>query len=231
MIEAIKHIRIKPGDELSKPPVIVMAPTANAAHIVGGKTIDPVLRFNPSDKDHYNQTDASRLAMMKFEFEDVKVIFCDEISMVGSMKLSKINFRLQDVAESYKKQEFMGGVSFIASGDLWQLPPIMDNMITEKNHLDGRPDFAPSHWRENFCIYYLTEKMRSQKDPYFSNLCDRVARGELTIEDETFLKSRIQLSDSENSNEKFKNGDLSIIVTTNKKKDLINKLKFRSAAT
>ena len=43
LIEAIKHIRIKPWDELSKPPVIVMAPTATAAYIVGGKTIDSVL--------------------------------------------------------------------------------------------------------------------------------------------------------------------------------------------
>jgi hypothetical protein len=68
------------------------------------------------DPNHYTQTDAGRLAMMKFQYEDVKVIFCDEISMVGSMKLAKINFRFQDIAESNKKQEFMGGILFIASG-------------------------------------------------------------------------------------------------------------------
>ena len=57
------------------------------------------------------------MASMKFQYEDVGVIFCDEISMVGSMKLAKINFRLQDLAEGSKKQEFMGGISFVASGD------------------------------------------------------------------------------------------------------------------
>ena len=112
----LKLIKIKAGDELKKPPVIVMAPTANAAFIIGGRTIDSALGFNPMDSNRYTQTDAGRMAMMKFQYEDVKVIFCDEISMVGSMKLSKINFRLQDIADGDKKLEFMGGISFIASG-------------------------------------------------------------------------------------------------------------------
>ena len=78
--------------------------------------MDSVLGFNPMDSNRYTQADASKLAMMKFQYEDVKVIFCDEISMVGSMKLSKINFRFQDMADGEKKQEFMGGISFMASG-------------------------------------------------------------------------------------------------------------------
>ena len=73
------------------------------------------------------------------------------------------------------KHMFMGGISFIAIGELWQLPPIGEYMITEKNNLDGRPHMAPSHWQENFKLYYLTEKMRSQDDLEFSNLCDRIS--------------------------------------------------------
>ena len=68
--------------------------------------------------------------------------------------------------------------------------------------------------------------MRSQRDPYFSDLCDRVGRGELSDEDEKFLHSRVQDTDSEKDNGNFKMGSLSIIVTTNKKKDLINKQKL-----
>ena len=68
------------------------------------------------------------------------------------MKMAKINFRFQDLAEGPKKQEFMGGISFVASGDLWQLPPIYDSMVTENNHLDGRLDCAPSHWNKHFRI-------------------------------------------------------------------------------
>ena len=40
MIETVKIIDIKAGSELQKPSVLVMAPTANAAFIIGGKTID-----------------------------------------------------------------------------------------------------------------------------------------------------------------------------------------------
>ena len=53
---------------------------------------------------------------MRFQYEEVKIIFCDEISMVGSSKLSKINFRLQEIMEGSKKKDFMGGISFVASG-------------------------------------------------------------------------------------------------------------------
>ena len=49
MVEAIKLIKIKSGDEIQKPPVIVMAPTANAAFLIGGKTIDSILGFLPLD--------------------------------------------------------------------------------------------------------------------------------------------------------------------------------------
>ena len=118
LIEAVKHSKITPGDDLKKPSMLVMAPTANAARIVGGKTIDSVLGFNPSDVHHYSQLEASRLSTMKFQFEDVKVVFIDEVSMLGSTKLTKINFRFQDIAEGPLKKEFMGGLSVIASGKL-----------------------------------------------------------------------------------------------------------------
>ena len=68
--------------------------------------------------------------------------------------------------------------------------------------------------------------MRSQSDPYFSDLCDRVGRGNITESDEKYFQSRIRPNDSENSNEAFKEGLLLIIVTTNKKKDLINHQKL-----
>ena len=99
-------------------------------------------------------------------------------------------------------------------------------MIYDNNNLDGRPDCAPSHWNEHFQIYYLTEKMRSQGDAYFSSLCDRVARGTVDAEDKKYLRSRIQATESEQHNENFKNGKLSIIVTVNKKRNLINSQKL-----
>ena len=93
-----------------------MAPTANASFLIGGKTIDSALGFSPVDANHYTSAEDGRMAMMKFIYEDLKLIVVDEISMVGAMKLAKINYRLQDLAEGNRKQQFMGGISFIASG-------------------------------------------------------------------------------------------------------------------
>ena len=118
LIEATKFIKIKAGDELRKPPVLVMAPTANAAFLIGGKTIDSALGFFPMENSRYSQAEPKKMSMMKFQYDAVKVMFCDEISMVGSMKLAKISYRLQDLAEGSRKHDFMGGVSFVASGNL-----------------------------------------------------------------------------------------------------------------
>ena len=109
---------------------------------------------------------------------------------------------------------------------MWQLPPIYDNLVTDRSNLDGRPKCAPSHWEEYFKIYNLTEKMRSLKDPYFSDLCDRIGRGKISEEDKQYLLSRVTPCESENDNESFKSGSLLIIVTTNLKKDMINQKKL-----
>ena len=189
------------GDDLNNPPLLTMAPTANAAFIIGGRTIDSSLGFTPLDSNRYIPVDPARVSMMKFQYEDVSVLFIDEISMVGSKKLTKINFRLQDLADGENKMKFMGGRSVVAIGDLWQLPPIYDSIIMDNNNLDGRPDCAPSHFKENFKIYYLTEKMRNQEDEQFSFLCDRVGRGQISKEDEIYLNSRIKKTENEMSNE------------------------------
>ena len=99
-------------------------------------------------------------------------------------------------------------------------------MVFDRSKLDGRPKCAPSHWNENFRVYFLTEKMRCQHDPVFSSLCDMVARGNITDEVERYLNSRVQETESENDNDKFKYGHLSIIVTTNPKRNLINEQKL-----
>ena len=90
---------------------------SDAAFIIGGKTIDSVLQFSPNDGDKYIHPSAGKMATMKHQFEDLSVIFCDEISMVGSRKLLKINYRLQDIVDDGRRNNYMGGVSFVASGN------------------------------------------------------------------------------------------------------------------
>ena len=82
MIDAVKYLKLNTEEDLRKPSVIVTAPTANAARIIGGSTIDSTFGFRPTDSNPYIQADPGHLATMKFEFEDVRVFVIDEISMV-----------------------------------------------------------------------------------------------------------------------------------------------------
>ena len=70
--------------------------------------------------------------------------------------------------------------------------------------------------------------MRSQKDPEFSDICDRVGNGKYTEDDLRYLKGCVRNTDSENHNENFKDGKVSIIVTTNKRRQEINECKLNS---
>ena len=192
-----------------------MAPTANAAYIINGKTIESALGMLPKKRNTFVNVDRSKLSNFSFLYETVRIVFCDEISMVGSCKFTKINFQLQDI---FCNKQFMGGLSFVAVGDLRQLPPVLDSYIFENNHLDGRPSIAPSHWDEYFRIFYLTDKMRAQKDPEFACICDKVGNGQYTEQDIGYLKKCVRNTESENRNENFKNGKIAYIVTNNKKK-------------
>ena len=162
------------------------------------KTIESALGMLPRSRNTFVKVESNRLSNLTFVYQDVAVAFCDEISMVGSCKLTKMNFQLQDI---FGKNDFMGGLNFIAVGDFRQLPPVLDSYVYENNHLDGRPAIAPSHWDNNFKIFYLTQKMRSQKDPEFSNICDRVGNGTYTKCDLEYLQSCIRNTESENHNE------------------------------
>ena len=78
MIEAVKFLKTKSGDDLKKPSVLVMAPTASAAFIIGGKTIDSVLGFMPTEGNKYSEANPGKMAMMRHQFEDFHVLFCEE---------------------------------------------------------------------------------------------------------------------------------------------------------
>ena len=230
LIRAIKSIKIRSGQDLDKPLVLTMAPTANAAFLVGGKTIESALNINMSRFGGFTPGPADKMAELSFLYEDVSLILINEVSMLGTKKLAAVNYRLQQIATGTNKDKFMGGKSCLAVGDLRQLPPVLDEYIFEKCRADGRPALAPSHWNENFEISYLTQKMRCSNDLEFANICDRVGKNAINSEDEEFFNSRVISSEIEleKSNSNFKTGEVTIIVTTNHAREKINLEKLRS---
>ena len=224
LMEATKYLGRYSGSELEKPSVLVMAPTGNAAFIIHGKTIESALGMQPQKGQGYMKMSASRESTLNFTYENLLSGFIDEISMVGANKFARINFRLQDIKGS---KDFMGGIPLITTGDFGQLPPVGDQMIWKPGNLDGRPMISTNFWDEHFSIYFLTEKMRT-KDENFAEICDKIRKGEIDDEVENFLKSRVIETEipSETNNDNFKDGKLSIIVPTNKKREQINNEKL-----
>ena len=222
MINAAKKIGKHSGAELDKPVCITLAPTGVAAYLVNGTTIESGLGIQPSKDRAYYRNPASRNSQLRFLYADLKCIFLDEVSMCGSDMLAKMNFRIQDIMGN---SNFMGGVSVVCTGDFGQLPPVGQKMIWETSYLDSRVEICPNHWDENFKIYYLTEKMRSQDDE-FSNICDKVRKGICDNEVSNYLTQHIGECPSENINSKYADGNFCIIVTTNAAREEINNSKL-----
>ena len=100
MIEAVdRQIPHYSGQSLDKPYTITIAPTGVAAFIVGGSTIESALGIQVNEKRKgYSRNTASKNSELRFLYEDLEVIFLDEVSMVGADKLTKINYRMQDLS-------------------------------------------------------------------------------------------------------------------------------------
>ena len=94
-------------------------------------------------------------------------------------------------------------------------------MIWETSHLDGRIELSTNHWDENFTIYYLDQKMRSQ-DSEFSTICDLVRKGICNKKVIDYMNLHVKDCPDENCNSNYAQGKLCIIVTTNKDRERIN---------
>ena len=125
---ALKYYNTRAGDDFHQIKVILLAPTGKAAYTIKGNTIHSTLAI-PANQSlrNYKPLDSSRLNTLRCQFGGVKLIFVDEISMVGnSMFAIHLNNRLKDTKGC---REDFGGVSIIAICDLFQLEPVMDGHI------------------------------------------------------------------------------------------------------
>ena len=111
----------------------MLAPTGKAAFNIKGNTIHSALAIPACQSlKNYKPLDSSRLNTLRSQLGGVKLIFLDEISMVGSTMFNvQINNRLKDIKGS---KENFGGVSIIAIGDLFQLEPVI-KILTIQNML------------------------------------------------------------------------------------------------
>ncbi|XP_078378018.1 uncharacterized protein LOC144661191 [Oculina patagonica] len=190
MFQAVyKYLNTRAGDDFHQIKAVLVAPTGKAAYNIQGNTIHTALGVpaNQSLKI-YKKLDASRLNSLRCKFAGLKIIFIDEVSMVGnSMFNIQINKRLQDIIGTAND---FGGVSIIAIGDLFQLQPVFDGYVFEDLESNYAP-LAANLWQKHFQMFELHEIMRQRESHQFAEILNRLREGIHTENDLNILRARI----------------------------------------
>ena len=165
---------------------VVLAPTGLAAVNVGGQTIHSFFNFPPRLLD---AADAKKLRNQRL-VRALNTMIIDEISMVRADMMQAIDQTLR--LNRGAKQPF-GGVKMILSGDLHQLPPVVEGQvqpILEANF--GGPWFfkAPAVTNGGFRLAALKRVFR-QEDETFVRILNGLRNSRLTYEDEEILRERV----------------------------------------
>ena len=186
---ALKCYNSRAGDNFAQIRVLMLAPTGKAAYTVKGNTIHSALAIPACQSlQTYKRLDSNRLNSLRTQLGGVKLIFIDEMSMVGNTMLNvQIDNRLKDINGNPLP---FGGVSITAIGDLFQLQPVMDDCIFN----DLKTEYgilAPNLWQELFKMFELKEIMRQRESKQIAELLNRLREGKQTNEDIRILKQRI----------------------------------------
>ncbi|KAJ8025727.1 ATP-dependent DNA helicase PIF1 [Holothuria leucospilota] len=182
----LRYYSSVPGNNPDDTHILLMAPTGKAAYGIQGYTIHNALQIPANQGYDYKALTAERLNTLQAKYHNLKIIFIDEISMVGNKMLRFIDQRLQQIMGSKK---VFGGVSIIAVGDLFQLKPVQDGWIFNDLNTDYGP-LATNLWKELFTAFELTEIMRQKDDQRFAEMLNRLREGKQTEEDLMCLKTR-----------------------------------------
>lgn len=190
----IKYLNHKPGENPDEVKVLICAPTGKAAFNVGGCTIHSAFNIPADQGFHFKPLDMQQLSTYQTKFRCLKVLFIDEISMVGKKMFNFINQRLQEIMGCL---EPFGGVSVIAFGDLFQLKPVMDQWIfSSQCSCENIASLGPNLWVDHFQIFELEQIMRQRDDVKFAEILNRLREGNQDEEDIKTLKEQILQNES-----------------------------------
>lgn len=184
----------EPGDVV----VLLTAPTGVAAFNISGMTLHSALLLGRTKFVGFQPLSNERLNTLRYKLSKLMLIIIDEVSMVGSNTLLEINKRLQQIKGVMPDVTF-GGVSVLAVGDLYQLPPIAQPALFDMmNDCYARLYGSGSLWVDEFKMIELDEVMRQRGDTQFIELLCRMRTAQCTSEDFDVLKTRIVKPDSPN---------------------------------
>ncbi|KAF7901669.1 uncharacterized protein EAF01_006968 [Botrytis porri] len=202
LLRIIESLKEKLGDgDPDMPKVQVAAPTGLAALPLNGRTTYSVAGWKPDsfkqplDKLLHYKTIKKRTvkALRKLE-----VLILEEISMVESQFLERLNLLFQTVKQNKKP---FGGIQVIFLGDFYQIPPVKpfehcmvcgvemsgvfdrtcENSLCKSCHIPFKPGdkwaFNAPVWRKLNFRHVKLEQIHRQKDETFKALLNKVRNG------------------------------------------------------
>ena len=183
----IRYFNSVAGENPDDVTVIKVAPTGKAAYNINGNTVHSAFQIPANRGWEYCSLDSDRLNTIRSKLRNLRLVFIDEVSMVGSGMFNFLNLRLQQILGN--KMPF-GGVSLVTVGDLFQLQPVFDRWIFENDKSSYSP-LAINLWQTYFQMYELHQIMRQKEDKFFAELLNRLREGNHTKNDIDILSKRI----------------------------------------
>ena len=172
LIRALYHMCVKTlrqaGDDPSLIPVLLTSPTGTAAFNIGGMTLHSAFHLD-FGKGETKLSDDKRNTL-RTNLSALRIVVIDEISMVGISLFNNLNSMLKNITGSMKP---FGGVSILALGDLYQLPPVGQSFIFKQPNA-SLDQFTNNIWVSLFNCVELTEIMRQKGDEDFAQLLNRI---------------------------------------------------------
>ena len=169
--------------------IIIAAPTGVAAINAGGVTLHSLfqLPFHPFLPTKNNREEL--LAKIRFNkqrqgiLRKMELLVIDEISMVRCDVMDAIDTILKSVRRNYHVP--FGGVQLLCIGDLFQLPPVVQNQEWNiLNEYYDSPFFFDSHVvKEQMPLLIELNKIYRQKEEHFVALLNKVRNNAMNNDD------------------------------------------------
>ena len=154
-----------------QPLVLLTTPTSLAAFNISGMILHSAFMLN-SDNNSSEVIDWEKKSTMQMKLNNIALCVIDEVSMVG---LSTFNHICSTMKKIKQSNDDWGGISVLAVGDLYQLPPVVQCPRYKKPHFIQEPgDLAPLLWHD-FLTHDLDQVMR-QKDIDFATSLNNIQK-------------------------------------------------------
>lgn len=175
----------------SKKRLVVVAPTGIAALNVGGQTIHSLFRIPPAFTDKNNLKVYPKTALL---LRNIDTLVVDEISMVRADLMDAIDHILKAARRNTLP---FGGVQVVMFGDLYQLPPVVNDPELHKYfaHNHGGYYFFNAHvWRDAPLDIYELSQIFRQKDEDFKNILNEIRLGSVSENSLSNLNRRVDFT-------------------------------------